>query len=110
MAWKKGQSGNPAGRQTGIRLKITDNFLRALSRDFTVHGEKVIAKVREESPERYLMIVAALLPKQSEHKEESHSEHVHHHDGNVAVSHTDALIEGIITDGAQRALKKPVPN
>ena len=34
------------------------------SEDFEVHGEPVIARVREENPAAYLKVVASLVPKQ----------------------------------------------
>lgn len=110
MGWQKGQSGNPAGRQVGIRNKINDTFLRALARDFNIHGERVIEKVRKDDPARYLAILAALLPKQSEHKGEVKHEHEHHHDGAVSVSHTDALVAEIAQGAALQSPPKPKPN
>lgn len=64
MPWKKGQSGNPNGRQTGVRNKINDVFLRALARDFEEHGEAAIVAMREKDPSGYIKVIAALQPKE----------------------------------------------
>ena len=106
MAWQKGQSGNPAGRQTGIRNKLNDTFLRALARDFSLHGEKTIKAVRESDPSKYLGLVSALQPKEAHVS--GKVEHDHHHDGDVTLSSTDALIEGVIKSGKKKPSKKPV--
>jgi hypothetical protein len=60
--WKKGQSGNPAGRKPGSRGKLASEFVDALQADFEQHGSAVIAKVRTESPAIYLKVVANLMP------------------------------------------------
>jgi len=70
-AWKKGESGNSAGRALGSRNKLTEAFLKALNDDFQVHGPTVIEQVRETRPEVYLKIVAAILPRELHMKSES---------------------------------------
>jgi uncharacterized protein DUF5681 len=42
--WKPGQSGNPAGRPKSARGKLTDDFVAALYKDFTKHGEEAHRK------------------------------------------------------------------
>lgn len=59
-----GQSGNPAGRPKGSRHKLGAAFVDAMQKDFSEHGEKVIAKVREEKPDQYLKVIASILPKE----------------------------------------------
>jgi Family of unknown function (DUF5681) len=64
--WKPGVSANPAGRPKGSRSKLIEAFLAKMNEDFQVHGEAVIAKVRESQPGRYLQCVAALVPAQTQ--------------------------------------------
>jgi hypothetical protein len=60
--WKPGMSGNPSGRKTGSRNKLSAEFLDALYLDFAEHGAQVIAKVRIEKPDVYLKVVSNLMP------------------------------------------------
>ena len=57
------QPGNP-GRPKGTRNKLSENFFKALSEDFEVHGIAVLARVREEKPDIYIQTVAKLMPKE----------------------------------------------
>ena len=61
--FKPGQSGNPKGRKKGSKNKVTEEFLRVLAADFKKHGKSVIERVREESPDVYLRLVAQLVSK-----------------------------------------------
>ena len=61
--FKKGQSGNPAGRPKGARSKLSEALLGRLLDDFNEHGEEAIARVRKSDPEGYLKILAALVAK-----------------------------------------------
>src|SRR5262249_43180643 len=60
--------GNPAGRLRGSRNRLSEAVICALLRDFSMHGEKAIAKVRRTQPAAYLKILALLVPR--EHKVE----------------------------------------
>ena len=62
--WQPGQSGNLAGRTQGSRNKLTEAVVCALLRDFSRHGEKAIARVRQTQPGVYLKVLALLIPKQ----------------------------------------------
>lgn len=64
--FKPGQSGNPAGRKTGSRVKLSEAFLAALHEDFAEHGKIAIERVRIEKPDAYLKVIASILPKQIE--------------------------------------------
>lgn len=64
FAFKPGQSGNPAGRPKGARVKLGEAFLAALLTDFEEHGEKAIVDMRMDSPKDYCKVIAATLPKE----------------------------------------------
>jgi Family of unknown function (DUF5681) len=69
--WKPGQSGNPAGRQTGSRNKLNEKFILALHDDFVEHGAKVIERVRNLKPDVYLKVIASILPRELHFKDQS---------------------------------------
>jgi hypothetical protein len=68
-AWRPGQSGNPAGRPRGARNKLSEAFLADLLADYQAHGRAAIQACRLKSPEGYLRIVVALLPREIEVRE-----------------------------------------
>jgi hypothetical protein len=65
MAWQKGQSGNPGGRNKA-REELGASLLRVLRSDFEEHGAYAVIAAREKDPVAYLKVVAALLPQQME--------------------------------------------
>lgn len=62
--WKPGQSGNPAGRPLGARVKLSETFLKDLLEDWEQHGKTALAEARTKKPDVYLRVVASVLPKQ----------------------------------------------
>lgn len=71
-AWRPGQSGNPAGRPRGSRSKLAEAFLADLLADYQAHGRAAIQACRLKSPDVYLRIVGALLPREIEVHETKH--------------------------------------
>lgn len=61
-----GQSGNPGGKPTGARNRLTAHFLNALADDFQEHGKQAILDARAKDPMGYVKAIAALMPKQIE--------------------------------------------
>lgn len=66
--FKPGQSGNPGGKAEGDRNRLTKRFLFDLAEDFQEHGKKAIQECREKKPDVYIKAIAALCPKEIEHK------------------------------------------
>ena len=52
--WKKGQSGNLAGRPPGSRNKFSEDVVAAFAVDWAAGGPEVIARVRQTDPSTYL--------------------------------------------------------
>lgn len=61
--FKKGQSGNPAGRPKGARSKLSEVFLTTLAEDFETHGKEAIEALRLSDPKAYLQIIAVATAK-----------------------------------------------
>jgi hypothetical protein len=64
--WKKGVSGNPAGRPKGSKSKIAADYIEALHDDFAEHKGESIARLRKDDLPTYMKLVAQLLPKEFE--------------------------------------------
>jgi hypothetical protein len=94
--WRRGLSGNPAGRPRGSRNALSEEVICALLRDFREHGQKAIAKVRRTQPAAYLKVLALLVPR--EHKVE-HSNPLK----DLTDEQLEAMIEYIETSLAAQA-------
>ena len=57
---------NRAGRRIGSRNRFSEAFTDAMLVDFEVHGENVIAEVREKDPSTYVRLATALIPSKTE--------------------------------------------
>ncbi len=63
-AWKKGESGNPAGRQIGSRNRLKEAFLNDLCAAWGKYGSAAIEKVAQDDASTFLRIVANLVPRE----------------------------------------------
>ncbi len=55
--------GNAFGRGNKGRERLSRAFLRDMCADWEEHGRETIARVRGEKPDRYLQLVAQIIPK-----------------------------------------------
>jgi hypothetical protein len=114
--WCRTVAGNPAGRVRGSRNKLSEAVICALLKDFSKHGEKAIAKVRQTQPAAYLKICALLVPR--EHKVEYRSNSLK----NLTDEELDAAIEAVkamiahagdgakVIEGAAETVALPAPD
>lgn len=63
MPFKKGQNGHQGQHVYPAKTKLKNAVVRALLRDFSEHGEKVIARLREENPAAYMRAIISMLPR-----------------------------------------------
>ena len=69
--WKAGQSGNPAGRPPGTRVKFSEDFLRDFHTAWEAHGKAALEKVATKDPVAFVRAATAILPKQLNVKRDS---------------------------------------
>ncbi len=63
MTWKPGESGNPKGKRTGARDKITQAFLNKLDEVWREQGLEALKKAAQDRPAEFCRMIASLLPK-----------------------------------------------
>jgi hypothetical protein len=63
--FEKGRA-KTGGRVPGVRNKVGQAFLEALSKDFDEHGEAAIKIMRVEQPAAYCKMLASILPQEFE--------------------------------------------
>lgn len=72
MYTKDGRLKKKPGRKKGgqnmgaFKTKMNAKYLREFHKHFNQHGPAAIQKVYEESPDKYLTLMAQLVPKQTE--------------------------------------------
>lgn len=60
MVFKPGQSGNPAGRPVGARVKLAEDFIADLAAEWSARGTVALTEL---SPDKLVDAVLKLLPK-----------------------------------------------
>ena len=70
-AWKPGQSGNPTGRPTGSRNRLSEIFLADLAEHWQANGVAAMDATLGKDPAAYLRVVASLMPKNVEFKDKA---------------------------------------
>ena len=76
MPYKKGQSGNPAGKKAGTPNKVTASIKEAFKQAFDkLGGADALAKWAQKNPTEYYKLASKLIP----------TELVGHNDGPVVV-------------------------
>ncbi len=61
--WEPGQSGNPAGRPKGARVKFGEDFVRQFAAHWEKYGEAALDSLFQKNKEGYVRVAVALLPK-----------------------------------------------
>ncbi len=62
--WKPGLSANPAGRKPGSRNRLNEEVISSFLRDWRVHGDQALAKVRRTQPAVYCKLAVLLVPRE----------------------------------------------
>lgn len=64
--FKRGESPNPGGKPVGARNALSAEFLKKLAKDFKENGQAAITAMRKEHPDRYVAVIASLVPKEND--------------------------------------------
>ena len=75
--WEPGQSGNPAGRPKGARVKFGEDFVVEFAAHWKEHGLDALNGLYAKSKEAYCKVAVALLPKLIDVRGEIDHKHVH---------------------------------
>lgn len=66
MPFKKGQSGNPAGRAKGSRNKLAEAFWTDFAAAWEANGKAALTDVAANDPSTFVRVAASLMPKETE--------------------------------------------
>lgn len=103
----KGVSPNPGGKPVGARDAINAAFLRALAKDFGEHGPQALADLRESKPDKYIEVIASLLPAEKNVNLTASGKITHEHE---SVSATSDWIGEQLAARSDSASAKPLPH
>lgn len=62
--WRKGVSGNPAGKPKGARHKLSENFFKDCAEAWEQSGISALAAMIEERPHEFAKMIAGLQSKE----------------------------------------------
>ena len=60
---RTGKGAASQASEAGVPTRLSEAFQAAVLADFQQHGQAAIAKMRDEKPDQYFEVVAAILPK-----------------------------------------------
>lgn len=103
MPFKKGQSGNPAGRPKGARQRLGDALYDVLLEDFLVHGKQAIEKLRADDNKGYIDRIIESQPTEQ-------TVNVNSSQNSEPVSELQKLYSDFAGTGAAEKDKEPMPN
>lgn len=69
--WKKGVSGNPAGRKKGARCRFGEEFVTEFAAHWAVNGKACLDELAVKHPDAYSRVAIAILPKVIEFGDET---------------------------------------
>ena len=107
MPFVKGQSGNPAGKQSGLRNRITHAFLRDVEESWREHGPAALKAAIEQNPAAYLSVIAKLVPNESQHQHTVSGSIAHEH---RVLPDTIAWVVEVTDTDARGSRQEPVPD